>query len=108
MQAFGAPQHEIDRVRAQIERAALPKTGDTFGVHADNQRVVAAFVSLRSQWSYAGMLAQRTGLQYAGVSAWLRESVRRTDHRREIFAGLQLMEHAVLAYDAEQRQKEEG
>ena len=107
MQAFGAPQADIDRVRAQIEAAAAPQDGDTFGVHADNQRTVAAFVALRTQWQYAGMAGQRVGLLYAGVTAWLHEHIRRPRIRREVFTGLQIMEQAVLGYDAEQRQKEE-
>lgn len=107
MQALGAPQADIDLVRAQIEAAAAPQDGDTFGVHADNQRTVAAFVALRTQWHYAGLEGRRMGLQYVGVTAWLNEHIRRPRTRRDVFAGLQIMEKAVLGYDAEQRQKEE-
>lgn len=106
MQAFGAPQADIDRVAEQIARAAKPQAGDRFPVHADNERTVAAFLALRTQWQYAGLAGQRTGLNYASVLSWLRERIRIPRQRRQVLAGIETMEKAVLAYDAEQRQKE--
>ena len=106
MQAYGAPQADIDRVAAQLARAAQPQAGDRFAVHADNERTVAAFLALRTQWQYAGLAGQRTGLNYASVLSWLRERIRIPRQRRQVLAGIETMEKAVLAYDAEQRQKE--
>ncbi len=108
MQAFDAPQAEIDAVRERIaerERAA-PSPDECFHVHADNLPTVSAFLALRTQWQYAGMNGQRTGLNYAGVCAWLSQTTR-PRRRRPLMQGIQTMEHAVLVADYERKQKEE-
>ena len=102
MQALGAPPEDIERVRQRIEAASQPADA-SFGVHADNRRAVAAFMALATQWQFAGMEGQRTGLHYASVLAWLEFRVSRPATRRALFADLQTMERAVLAYEAEQR-----
>lgn len=108
MQAFGAPQEEIDQVRARIaerERAA-PSADECFPVYADNLPTVSAFLALRTQWVHAGMDGQRTGLNYAGVCAWIAQHTR-PRRRRPLMQGIQTMEHAVLVADYERKQKEE-
>lgn len=107
MRAWGAPQADIDQLAAQIEARASSPELQCFEVHADNLRTVAAFHALRTQWQRSGMGGTRTGLLYDGVFAWLREYVSRPRARREMFTGLQIMETAVLAYDAERREEEE-
>ncbi len=106
MQAYGAPQAEIERVAAEIEAQTADPEEQPFGVHADNLRTVGAFQALRTQWQRTGMDGRRSGFLYAGVLSWLHEHVPRPRMRRELFAGLQLMETAVLAYDVERREKE--
>lgn len=109
MQAYGAPQKEIDQVRARIaERASTaPGDGEAFPVYADNLQIVGAFLALRSQWVYAGVDGQRTGLNYAGVCAWIDKHVPRPRRRRPLMQGIQTMEHAVLVADYERKQQEE-
>ncbi len=106
MQAYGAPQAEIERVAAEIEAQTADPEEQPFEVHADNLRTVGAFQALRTQWQRSGLDCVRTGLLYAGVTAWLHEHVARPRMRRELFAGLQIMETAVLAYDVERRKRE--
>lgn len=108
MQAFGAPQEEIDQVRKRIAEGdrAAPSPDECFPVHADNLQTVSAFLALRTQWQYAGMDGQRTGLNYAGVCAWLAQHTR-PRRRRPLMQGIQTMEHAVLVADYERKQKEE-
>lgn len=106
MQAWGAPQAEIDQVRAQLDAAAPPTDDEPFAVHADNWTTVMAFRALGGRWQYAGMAGQRTGFDWAGVEAWIDRHVRRR-RRRELSNGLQVMEHAALLADAELRAADE-
>jgi Phage related hypothetical protein (DUF1799) len=109
MNAFGAPQKDIDAVRARIEaqREAMRSehAGADFPVWADNWDVVMAFQDVQTQWVRSSFSGQRMGLNYAGVNAWLDRFVRRTK-RKNMFAGLQLMERAVLVADQELADKE--
>lgn len=107
MEAWGAPQDEVDQVRAQLDQAAQPAEQEDFGVYAENWQAVMAFCVLAPRWQYAGMAAQRTGLDWAGVEAWIDRHIRRRRHRRALSADLQTMEHAVLQADRELREKEE-
>ncbi|MDB5884243.1 MAG: hypothetical protein JWR74_414 [Polaromonas sp.] len=106
MQAWGAPPEEIATARARMEQNASCPDVESFGVYAENLPAVDAFVSVRTQWQYAGMAGQRMGLNYAGVSAWLDRFVR-PRRRRALMADLQLMESAVLKADQDLRKKEE-
>ena len=99
MQAFGAPQHEIDALQVRIAAAALPADED-FRVHADNWQAVMAFCQLRPRWLYAGMAGVRTGMDWAGVESWIDRHIRRR-LRRALSRDLQVMERAVLAADQE-------
>jgi Phage related hypothetical protein (DUF1799) len=109
MNAFKAPQSDIDAVRARIEaqREAMrgESAGADFPVWADNWDVVMAYQSVQTQWVRSSFSGQRMGLNYAGVNAWLERFVRRTK-RKNMFAGLQLMERAVLVADQELADKE--
>lgn len=59
---------------------------------------------LQSQWRVGGMGGERTGLDYAGVAAYLRD-VAQVQRRAlpEVFSGLQAMEFAALEVWASQR-----
>ncbi len=106
MEAWGAPQDEIDQVRAQLDEAAQPTDDEPFGVYAENWPAVMAFCTLAPRWQYAGMAGQRTGFGWADVEAWIDRHVRRR-RRRALSADLQTMERAALQADREQREKEE-
>lgn len=107
MQAFGAPQEEIELVRARLEAdASAAPVQEGFGVYADNWAAVVAFQALAPRWQYAGMAGQRTGLDWAGVEAWIDRHCRRR-LRRALSFELQTMERAVLHADHEKREKEE-
>lgn len=106
MQAWGAPQDEIDQVRASLEQQAAAAVAQDFPVFEENRASVAAFTALSSQWRYAGETHQRIGLDYGGVTAWLglHSKPRR---RRALFSDLQTMEWAVLQADRELREQQE-
>lgn len=106
MEAMGAPPEDVEAVRAQVMAEAPPEAPEAFGVYADNLPTVSAFLALRTQWNYAGMVGQRTGFNYAGVSAWLQAHIK-PRRRRALFNDLQVMEHAVLQADHEQRKNQE-
>ncbi|UBB19546.1 DUF1799 domain-containing protein [Comamonas odontotermitis] len=109
MHAFGAPEKDINAVRARIEaqREAMrgELNGADFPVWAENWDVVMAFQDVQTQWVRSSFSGQRMGLNYAGVNAWLDRFIRRT-RRKNMFAGLQLMERAVLVADQELADKE--
>lgn len=117
MRAMGAPVEDIERVAAAIEeqRATLEKPPESFGVWAENWRVVTAWLDVQTQWrlvALGGGLAGgaqliHVGLDYAGVSAWIELFVP-FRKRREVMAGLQLMERAALAALHEIREREKG
>lgn len=106
MEAMCAPAEDVEAVRAQVLAEAPPEEPEGFGVYADNLTTVSAFLALRTQWNYAGMAGQRTGFNYAGVSAWLQAHIK-PRRRRALFSDLQVMEHAVLQADHEQRKNNE-
>lgn len=68
-----------------------------FEVWPENENAVWLFLRSQSQWVYAGMNGVRTGLNYAGVATVLAHSGWTADEQREAFAGLQVIEFAVLA-----------
>ena len=58
---------------------------------------------VQTQWRVGGM-GDRTGLDYAGVAAFMRDGLAiRAKDRAEMFKGLQAMENAVLDVWAEKR-----
>lgn len=107
MRALGAPAQDIERVAHAIEQQRATATQEplAFGVHRDNWLIVQVWEALRTQWNFGGMDAVRTGLNYAGVIAWLDLYVHRRK-RREVMSGLMLMEDTALQALAEIRNKE--
>lgn len=61
-----------------------------------------AWACIQTQWRES--MDGRTGLDYAGVEAWLRLSGLPARRHRERFAQLQVMERAALAAWREMRQ----
>ena len=62
---------------------------ETFGVYEDNGEIVAAFLTVQSQF-------RRGGFRYEGVRAGLRMAG--IPCSEELFRGLRTMELAVLSY----------
>ena len=56
--------------------------------------------ALQTQWRIGGM-GQVTGLDYAGVRAWLLDEEPERDKRAEIWRGIQACERAVMQVAAE-------
>lgn len=104
MRAFGAPLEEIEQAREQIGQTATPESGPAFAVHTDNWPAVMAFCALGARWQYAGIAGQRTGLDWAGVEAWIDRHARRRQ-RRALSNDLQTMERAALHADRELREQ---
>lgn len=111
MRAFGASAAQIERMEQTLqERKASQATDEQaghFGVWADNWPAVMAWCGVDTQWRTAGMAGVMTGLDYAGVNAWLQIFVKRGE-RKEIMQAIQVMEHAALAAMAELREQEKG
>lgn len=106
MQQLGAPAHIVEQARALAGRGdQVPRD---FHVWHDCVESVQLFLGLRSQWRYlAGMAhVMRTGLDYAGVEARIRQLRGRRRRQRELFEDVMLMEQAVLDADAELRKRE--
>lgn len=108
MQAWGAPQHEVDAVQARIALDAKQPIEEGFGVYAENWQAVMAFETLGARWLRAGFGGQRTGMDWAGVEAWIDRHIRRRD-RRALSRDLTVMERAALEADRElQQNKPQG
>lgn len=107
MRALGAPAQDIERVAQAIQQQRDDAKQELleFGVHLDNWLVVQSFQALRTQWHFAGMEGVRTGLNYAGVTAWLDLYLPRRK-RREVMGGLMVMEDAALRAFKEIRDEE--
>lgn len=107
MRAMGAPAEDIERVAQAIkqQRESAKQEPQAFGVHEDNWLIVRAFETLRTQWNFAGMEGERTGLNYAGVIAWLDMYVHRRK-RRDVMGGLMVMEDSALRAFKEIRDEE--
>lgn len=70
--------------------------------------VWAVWVALQTQWRYAGMGGAPTGLDYAGVTAWLQAhgyGFGRARNLRETLGHIGAMERAALSAYAEQADK---
>ncbi len=95
---MGASAEDIEAVEAQVRPE--DDSHEHFGLYAENVQTFERFHALRTQWRYAGMGAQRTGFDYAGIHAWMQFTVPKKE-RQQLFADLQLMESAVLDADSE-------
>ena len=109
MRAFGASAQDIAAARDRMEQeraAGADDDGGRFAVDPDNWDSVMFFCSVGDQWAYAsrgGMAggAVRTGLPANRVEAALRmQGVPRRRHAA-LWADVQTMVRAVLAFDAE-------
>lgn len=104
---MGAPLEEIAKAEEMAEAAKAQRADrDVCHVYEENWESVMAFCGVSSQWLYAGMAGQRTGLNYPGVEAMLRLRIPKAKRRGEIFADIQLMEATVLRRDSAARQSE--
>ena len=80
-----------------------------FWLWPENIPLWNAWHSLQSQWRSAGADGQRTGLDYAAVTAWLQAHGwhhRRTRSLRHALAALGAMEAAALRVWAERAQQQ--
>ena len=71
----------------------------------DNVRAWSCWQGVQTQWRVG--MGGATGLDYAGVRAFLDEQDLQRDERREVFAGIQACERATLEVWAEQREREQ-
>jgi len=71
----------------------------------DNVRAWSCWQGVQTQWRVG--MGGATGLDYAGVRAYLDELGLCGDERREAFAGIQACERATLEVWAEQREREQ-
>lgn len=110
MQAMGAPPEDIEATRARIASTAppAPEQPETFGVWPENWPTVLAFVALGTQWYYAGMHSQRTGMRYPSMWAYLDRHIRNPRRRKAMEADLRLMESAALKAWGEMHQAEQA
>lgn len=71
----------------------------------DNVRAWSCWQGVQTQWRVG--MGGATGLDYAGVRAFLDEQQLAGDERRDVFAGIQACERATLDVWAEQREREQ-
>lgn len=71
----------------------------------DNVAAWNCWHGVQTQWRVG--MGGATGLDYAGVRAFLDEQQLAGDERREVFAGIQACERATLDVWAEQRERQE-
>lgn len=71
----------------------------------DNVATWRCWTRVRTQWRVG--MAGATGLDYAGVRAFLEEQGLDESTRREVFEGIQVCEAATLEVWAEQRAEEQ-
>ena len=71
----------------------------------DNLLAWRCWQGVQTQWRVG--MGGATGLDYAGVRAFLDEQDLQRDERREVFAGIQACERATLEVWAEQREREQ-
>lgn len=71
----------------------------------DNVVAWNCWQGVQTQWRVG--MGGATGLDYAGVRAFLDEQQLAGDERREVFAGIQACERATLEVWAEQREREQ-
>lgn len=72
----------------------------------DNVLAWRCWQGVQTQWRVG--MGGATGLDYAGVRAFLDEQQLAGDERRDVFAGIQACERATLDVWAEQRERDEA
>lgn len=98
---MGVSQQDIDD---ELERRQeLVAVQADFEVHEDNWAVLVFFLGLQTQWAYAsnGMGVQRTGLPVNRVEAAARMRRWPRSEWHALLDDVQVMEHELLACDAE-------
>lgn len=80
--------------------AASQQDVQTGWLWPDNVRTWSCWQALQSQWR-VGATGRATGLDYAGVRAWLLDEEPKRDKRAEIWRGIQACERAVMEVAAE-------
>lgn len=80
-----------------IAQAAEAEQDDVFWVLPECWDAVRLYLASQTQWRYAGMSGVRVGLEYAGVEVARRNLLL----PRKAFAGLQIMELAILRHISE-------
>ena len=86
--------------------AGAQREDDTVYLWPDNLQAWHCWKELQSQWR-VGMQGA-TGLDYAGVRAWLLDEVPDDQQRREVWRGIKACEAAQLEVWSDQRQQSEG
>ena len=111
MWEYGFSEDDLAPVREAIAKAEAAanarhtKVIEDFEVWADNWPTWEAFRRVETQWLYAGLHGQRTGLNYPGVEVALGLPRVRRRRAAALFEDITLIEHAVLAADYELAQK---
>lgn len=100
----------------RIEESRALFQQQPFAVHRDNWESVQAWIDVQTQWRYTSIavssglghvnVAVRTGLDYAGMAAWLQINVGKR-RRKPLMSDLMLMERAALEAFSELRKEEE-
>lgn len=97
-----AAEHELDSALAAfglvLDRSAIGGPRPFF-LLPDNLRPLQVWLQLQTQWLRVGMEGTATGLNYAGVEAYLRMSGHGSNPRRRqgLLRSIQAMEQATLA-----------
>lgn len=81
--------------------------GDVHYLWPDNVAAWQAWISVQTQWRVGGM-GGATGLDYAGVRAWLDESGAGADERRDWWQAICACEREVLDVWAAARRRREA
>ncbi|MDO9277129.1 MAG: DUF1799 domain-containing protein [Polaromonas sp.] len=85
------------------EEGRAPQPQDKVYLWPCNVAAFRLWQQVQTQWRVGGM-GDKTGLDYAGVTAFMRDVLAiKAKDRAELFNGLQAMEFAVLDVWAEQR-----
>lgn len=105
LRRVGVKEEDIDAALAQEAQAeAMPEIED-FEVYEDCWESVRFFLTVQTQWIFAGMGAQRVGLNYPGVESGARMAGVRRSLWPGLLADLQVMENAVLEADTKRAAK---
>lgn len=97
LEAFGLQASDDDQSTSNT-------AADTFWLWPECVPVWALWLDVQTQWRYAGMDAQRAGLDYTAVSGWARgvSGLRGVDYI-DAMRCIQVMERAAMGVWANQR-----
>lgn len=103
-QQFG--RHAVGAALGAFMRAALPQQAGLFHLWPEHLPALHAWIDLGTQWRVGPVGA--TGLDYAGVQAYLTLTGLRGEARRQRFEELRIMERATLRAWAARREREQS